>query len=230
MRLVRLAGLMLVAVFAMGLLSVAAASAAESSNPLFLPVVGQTLTGVSGPSTLKAVTGQEVTCQKDTATGAITSSLLAGKVFVHYLECTAIEKAGATTRCTIKSNGAPEEGLIITSELHGILGLILSPAPLDTGILFLPASGKVFLTLAESTNGTTKCTPETKISGTVAGLITPVGVDTTKGLLVFPKETIKKIDLTHGLGQVEPELVAFSGSSVLFQHDVITFSEPTGIT
>jgi hypothetical protein len=230
MKLARLAGLLLVAVFAMSLLSVTVASAAESSNPLFLPVNGQTISGVSGPSKLVSGTGQIIACQKDTATGKITSSLLAGAVFVHYLECTAKEKEGAATTCTIKSEGAPEEGLIITNELHGILGLILSPAPLDTGILFLPVSGKIFVSLAESKNGSTVCTPATKITGTVAGLITPVGVDTTKGLLVFPKVSIKKIDLTHGLGFREPELVAFSVTSSLEQHDVLTFSEATGIT
>jgi hypothetical protein len=229
MRLARLVGLLLVAVFAMSLSSVATAAAAESSNPLFLPVNNQTVTGVSGPSTLKSgiIT---ISCQKDQATGNVTSSLLIGKVFVHYLECTSVGEGG-TTRCTIKSEttGAGE-GLILTNELHGILGLILSPAPLDTGILFLPSSGKIFVNLAEAKNGTTKCSPATKVTGNVAALITPVGVDTTKGLLVFPKESIKKIDLTHGIGLKEPELVAFSQAAVLEQHDVITFGEATGIT
>src|ERR1700727_2056456 len=122
MKRIRLVGLSLVVVLAMGLLSAASASAAASSNPLFLPVDGQSVTGVSGPSTLRTVFGI-ITCQKDSATGTITSSLLIGKVFVHYLECTVIEKEGATTRCTIKSIGAGEEGLILTKELHGILGL-----------------------------------------------------------------------------------------------------------
>jgi hypothetical protein len=233
MTLIRLAAvLLLVAALAMGLLSVASASAAESSNPLFLPAVGQSIEGVSGPSTLKAVTGQVITCQKDHATGAITSSLLAGKVFVHYLECTVVSNESGGTRCTVKSKGVSgeTEGLIITKELHGILGLILSPAPLDTGILFLPVVGKIFVELAEATKGTLKCAPETKITGTVAALITPVGVDTTKGLLVFPEGTIKKIDLTHGLGLVEPELVAYTSGAVLYQHDVLMFGQATGIT
>jgi hypothetical protein len=90
MRLVRLAGLLLVAVLAVGLLSATAASA-ESSNPLFLAAsgnpVGATVVGLSGPSTLTAAgAGQAVTCQKDVATGTITSTLLLGKVFVHYLD------------------------------------------------------------------------------------------------------------------------------------------------
>lgn len=229
MRFARLAGLLLVAVVAMSLLSVAAASAAESSNPLFLPVNNQTLTGVSGPSTLKGASNT-IACQKDQATGNVTSSLLVGKVFVHYLECTTTSVEGGTTRCTIKSVGAEGEGLILTKELHGILGLILSPAPLDTGILFLPVSGKIWFELAEAKNGAVKCNPNSKFTGSLAGLITPVGVDTTKGLLVFPAASIKKIDLTHGLGIREPEFVSFSTVVTWEQHEVITFSEPTGIT
>jgi hypothetical protein len=230
MKLARLVGLSLVVVFAMGLLSVATASAAESSNPLFLPVNGQALTAVSGPSSLTSVLGQKITCQKDTATGNVTSSLLIGKVFVHYLECTIKSAEGGSTVCTIKSAEATGEGLILTKELHGILGLILSPAPLDTGILFLAVSGKIFVKLAEAKNGSVKCSPEVPITGTVAALITPVGVDTTKGLLVFPEATIKKIDLTHGLGLREPELVIGTSAAVLYQHDIITFAEATGIT
>jgi len=231
MRLVRLAGLLLVAVLAVGLVAVASASAVESSNPLFLPVNGQSVTGVSGPSTLHSVTGQTITCQKDNALGFVTSSLLIGKLFVHYLECTVVEnEEPGKTRCTIKSVGAEGEGLILTKELHGILGLILNPKPLDTGILFLPVNGKVFVEFAEATNGTVKCAPEAKVTGTIAALITPIGVDTLKGLLVFPKESIKSIDLTHGLGYVEPALSFFGSLASLLQHDVITFGEATGIT
>jgi hypothetical protein len=238
MRIVRLAGLVLVAVLAMGVLSAASASAAESSNPLFLSgsgsPIGATVTGLSGPSTLRTNGGgQTVTCQKDVASGTITSTLLIGKVFVHYLECTILSSEGGSTRCTIKSVGSEAEGLVLTNELHGILGLILSPAPLDTGILFLPASGKAFLTFAEATNGSVKCSVQTKVSGSIAGLITPVGVDSFTGLLVFGNafdENVKLIDLTHGLGRVEPELTAFSTTAFLLQHDFLEWSAAIGVT
>jgi len=235
MKIARLAGLLLVAVLAMGLLSTGTASAAESSNPLFLSPtgtgIGATVTALSGPSTLKTQGGaQVITCQKDVGSGTITSTLLLGKAFVHYLECTIVSSEGGSTRCTIKSVGAGEEGLILTKELHGILGLILSPAPLDTGILFLPTVGTVFVELAEALNGAVKCSPVSKITGRVAALITPVGVHSFTGLLVFPEVSIKKIDLTHGLGFVEPELVAFSTSAVLYQHDFLEWSEKIGVT
>jgi hypothetical protein len=231
MRLVRLAGLLLAAVLAVGLLSAVSASAAESSNPLFLAAgaspVNATVTGLSGPSTLKAV-GNTVTCQKDVASGTITSTLLIGKVFVHYLECTVVGTLGGSTRCTIKSIGSEGEGLVLTKELHGILGLILSPAPLDTGILFLPTNGKVFVEFPA-----TACSVEAKVTGSIAGLITPVGVDSFTGLLVFGNafdENIKVIDLTHGLGRVEPELVAFSSVATLLQHDFLEWSAAIGVT
>jgi hypothetical protein len=237
MRLARLAGLLLVAILAVGLSLVATASATESSNPLFLAAsgspVGATVTGLSGLSTLRSNQGQVVTCQKDVASGTITSTLLIGKVFVHYLECTVISEEGGSTRCTIKSVGAAGEGLILTKELHGILGLILSPAPLDTGILFLPTSGKVWYELAESSNGAVKCTEASKITGTLAGLITPIGVHSFTGLLVFGNEfdeNVREIDLTHGLGFVEPLLLAFSTAAVLLQHDFLEWSARIGVT
>jgi hypothetical protein len=235
MRPVRLAGLLLAAVLAVGLLSAAGASA-ESSNPLFLAASGNpvaaTVVGLSGPSTVKIV-GLAITCQKDVASGTITSTLLLGKVFVHYLECTIDSLEGGSTRCTIKSVGAEGEGLILTKELHGILGLILSPLPLDTGILFLPVVGKNWFTLHEATSGSVKCSPETIVTGSIAGLITPIGVHSFTGLLVFGNvldENIKKIDLTHGLGVVEPALTYFSDIATLLQHDSLEWSGKIGVT
>jgi len=225
MKIARLAGLLVVACLALALLPVVSASAAE---PLFSPVSGQSITGTSGVSILTAVTGQSITCLKDTASGAVSSSLLAGKVFVHYLECTS--KESAEPACTVKSIGAPEEGLIITKELHGILGIILPSGA--TGILFLPTSGKIFVELekANGGTGTQKCTPVTKVTGTVAGEVTPTAKKQLTGKIIFPLPVITKIDLTHGLGLREPELVAFTGAASLMQEESVTFGEPTEVT
>jgi hypothetical protein len=43
-------------------------------------------------------------------------------------------------------------------------------------------------------------------------------------------ENIKKIDLTHGLGVVEPELTAFSATASLCQHDFLEWSAKIGVT
>jgi hypothetical protein len=224
----RLGLLLLVAFLAMSLSWVASASA--EANPLFAPVNGQGVTGTSGGvSTLLVGSGQRVECQAAMTTGAVASSLLLGAVRIAYLECRAQGKSGGSF-CTVKSAGAPREGLILTQELHGILGLILPT--LEIGILLLPVSGKVVTELAESKNGETTCTPETKITGSFAGLVTPVGKRSTTGKITFPggAESIKKIDLTHGLGLREPELIAFTAGSTLAGEQFITYSEATEVT
>jgi hypothetical protein len=225
MKIARLSGLLLVAILAMSLLSVATASAG-SGNPLFNPAAGQSITGTSGVSTLSAVTGQVITCQKDNATGVVTSSLLAGNVFVHYLECTSKLEASSVA-CTVKSIGATGKGLILTKELHGILGLLLPS--LETGILFLPISGKIFVEI-EAGEGTTKCTPADKVTGSVAGLVTPVGKKQATGEIRFLNPPIKAIDLTHGLGLREPELVSFTSTAILEQTENVTFGVETEVT
>jgi len=223
MKIARLSGLLLVALLAMSLVSVATASAAGSTNPLFVPANGQAATGVSGVSTLTTPSAS-ITCKKDTATGNITSSLLLGKVFVHYLECTST-LFGHTNACTVKSEGAPEKGLIQTKELHAILGLLLPS--LETGLLFLPVVPTRFVKI-EAGEGTGECTPETLVTGNVLGLVTPVGVKTKTGEIRFPAGS--EIDLTHGLGKVKAGLNAFAETASLSQIENVTFGEETEVT
>lgn len=231
MKIARLTGLTLMAILAMSLLVVSSASAG-SGNPLFKPASGQAVNGTSGVSVLTvASTGQSITCQKDVATGSVTSSLLVGKVFVHYLECTSKESA-VDPACTVKSKGASEKGLILTTELHGILGLLLPS--LETGILFLPTGEPkgVFVELLAG-EGTGPCTPESKITGTVAGLVTPVGRSQVTGKILFPSAEVgpyKHIDLTHGLGLRKVELVAFGETANLQQEENIEFGVETEVT
>jgi hypothetical protein len=234
MKIVRLAGLVLVAVVAMSFAAVSSASAAE---PLFVTSskafpVG--VTGASGLSILFANNGVDIIdCQKDVFTGSVTNSLLIGKATVHYLECVSSANGGSSY-CPVNSPGAPA-GLILTNNLHGILGLILPSR--ETGILFLPTSGKTFVTLAEAESATAKCTPETSVSGTVAGLVTPTGKLQTTGEVIFAKEAgagfteaILDIDLTHGLGLVKPQLTAFSTNSTLTQTEAVTFAEAVEVS
>jgi hypothetical protein len=227
MKIARLFGL---ATFMSVVVCLAVASAALATEPLFNPAAGQSITGTSGTSTLTTLgNARTITCKKSTATGVVSSSLLAGKIFVHYLECTS--KEGSSAACTVKSLGAPEKGLIITKELHGILGLILPS--LETGILFLPVASKVFVELAAG-EGTAPCTPETKITGSVAGLVEPVGKKQSLGTIKFTQSggasSITKIHLTHHLGLVEPELVAFTTTSGLEQSESVTFGVETEVT
>jgi hypothetical protein len=222
MKIVRLVGLILVAVFAMSLVAVSAASAA---GPLFLtsvkpnPFTGTAL-GLSFLRTPSA--GITVECEKSSSTGEITSTTLAGKIFVHFLECTA--KNATAEHCPAMSPGAPLENLIITTTLHGILGLVL-PKPAsgsDEGLLLLPTSGTKFVTLLGS------CIVTSAVNGSVAGLVEqPVGVlsKTGKLALLAPEgiQKIKDIDLTNST-LVEPELVAFGGTSTEEATQDLTFT------
>ncbi|MGD1056101.1 MAG: hypothetical protein ABR992_01670, partial [Solirubrobacteraceae bacterium] len=119
MKLARLTGLMLVAIFAMSLI---AASAAMAGAPEFKPT-GASITGTSGTAILSANSGAEtVTCEKDSTTGTVSSATLAGNILVHFLGCTSTGTGGSN--CAVNSPGGGE-GLILTNTLHGILGLVL---------------------------------------------------------------------------------------------------------
>jgi hypothetical protein len=212
----------------MSLLSVSAASA-FSSNPLFKPASGQSANGTSGVSVLTAA-GNTITCETSSATGNITSSLLVGKVFVHYLGCSS--KKGSELPCTVKSKGSTVAGLLITKELHGILGLLLPSG--QTGILFLPIVAPTFVEIEEGEKGTgtQKCSIATKVTGDVAGEVSPVGVSQQTGKITFPATALKTIDLTHGLGRRVVELEAFSETGTLNQVEAITYEAgtPTEVT
>jgi hypothetical protein len=217
MKIARLVGLALIVVAAMSLGAVATASAA-GENPLFAgPAVGGAIVGTSGTSLLYGG-GHLIVCGTDVFTGTVTSALLIGNAKVHYLSCVSLATPTSTLKCTANSAGATG-GLILTETLHGILGLILPSK--KTGILFLPQTGSTFVSLAKN-----ECTPETKVTGNVAGEITPVGSSQTTGKTTFTltpgaanPASVKDFDLTHGLGLVKPELVAFSEPSGLSQSE-----------
>jgi hypothetical protein len=225
MKIARLACQMLCAIVA---ISVVAVSSASATEPLFKPV-GAAVTGDSGLAQLIANGGAEkIDCLGSTFTGVIQNSLLLGNGRLRYLNCTSSGSGGSN--CPIRSSNTTTEGLIITNTLHGILGLILPSK--ETGILFLPQGGSIFLTLEENA-----CTVLTKVTGNVAGLVEPVGVSSTTGKVIFEKEAgpgnnqaILDIDLTHGLGLVRPAFVLFSTTATLTQLGLVTFSEATEVT
>jgi len=220
MKIARLAGLMLVAVLAMSLVAVSAASAA---GPLFLTSGKPTITATAlGLSTLATPgLGVTVTCEESSSGGEISSTTLAGKILVHFLECTATK---GTETCPAMSPGAPLENLIITHTLHGVLGLVL-PVPAtgsDVGLLLLPSEGKKFVTLLG-----TKCLAEATVEGSVAGLVGPVNALTLSGTLSFGvtggAQNIKDIDLTNG-PLVKPELLFASDTSTESANYDLAFS------
>jgi hypothetical protein len=225
MKIARLVDIALVAV-ALSLVAVSAASAAEA---LFRPA-SSTVTGTSGAVILIANNGVDVVeCPESHATGTISSALLLGNVVFHYLSCTS--SGPSEDDCPVRSTNATAGGLIITNTLHGILGLILPSR--ETGILFLPSGvGKEWFTLEGNA-----CTSEAAVTGTVAGLVEPIGSLQTTGKILFEREPgpgntqgILDIDLTHGLGLVVPKLVAFTTADTLTQLEAITYTPATEVT
>lgn len=178
-------------------------------------------TSTSGSGTLKAG-ADVVTCKKDTGTGELPSTMLMNNVVIHFLECTS--SGASKSGCSVKSTNTSVAGLILTATLHGVIGTVLPSKA--AGLLLLAASGKTFATLAGN-----ECTPETKVTGTVAGLITPTGKSQTTSKVTFSapggKQEIKDIDTLGGL--VEPELVAFSVSATEETAEEITWGKAVEI-
>jgi hypothetical protein len=200
-KLARLAGLLSLAILAVGLM---AASSASATGYLLLPV-GGTVKGVSLPGSLTEGKNK-FECEKDTFEAKIASVHLIGPFVVTFSGCTA---TGATNAgCPANSVGA-SGGSIITDTLHGLIGLGL-PGNLPA-LLILPTSGTEFVELAQSTNKTTKavCTIATTAEGAVAGLLAQtIGTPTTRALLNFVPKDPEKIDLPLG-GTVTPEIDVF---------------------
>lgn len=224
MKIARLAALILVAALAMGLV---VASVASAAGPEFKFLSGTTtakITGTSGTSILEA-TGEKVSCGKSEVEGATTSTTLF-HVTIHYLECEGTNGINGK-KCPVMSTGAPAENLILVL-LIGHLGTVLPGGA--AGALLTPASGKTFVTLLPNS---VKCIPETKVTGSVAGLVEPTGKFATTGKIVLAatggKENIKDIDLSNG-SLVEPELVAFGSAATQTQTESLTFSPDIEVT
>ncbi|MGD1056261.1 MAG: hypothetical protein ABR992_02495 [Solirubrobacteraceae bacterium] len=226
----------------MSFIAVSSASAAPlEGNPLFRSTGSfpYLVIGTSGPSVLRSDNGLGLTwCEKDLFHGFVLSSLLIGNAFFHYLNCIWLlgpqgeGTAKAANGCAANSAGTTG-GLILTNTLHGILGLILPSEKI--GILFLPASGKTFVTFARSTNtAKEQCSEESAVTGSIAALVTPTGSLQTTGKAIAGLtngfQNILDIDLTHGLGLVKPALNVFSTAAGLEQEDNVTYTNETEVT
>jgi hypothetical protein len=221
---VKLARLVILAVVSVMAIGLVGASVAAAAGPLFLTSVKPNpFTGTALGATIFSSpgAGTSISCAQSSSTGEITSTTLAGKLHVHLLECTA--KNAKAEHCPAMSAGAPLENLIITTTLHGILGLVL-PKPAtgsDVGLLLLPTSGTRFVTLLGS------CIVTSTVNGSVAGLDETVGVLSKTGKLFLgvtsEKQNIKEIDLTNS-SKVEPELVAFGATSTEETNQDLTFT------
>lgn len=176
MKLSRLVGLIFAAVLAMSLMAVSAASA---TPPEFLPGTLNPFTSESGTGTLETSTGTKVSCLTDLDSGEVTGPKTVGNVVVIFHNCSSTESGG----CSVKSEGGPNASLIITKTLDGELGSVKpAEAASGVGLLLLPTTGTVFVTLVGS------CLPlsPSPVDGSVAGEVTPVnGAPSKDGKIIF---------------------------------------------
>jgi len=214
MKVIRLAGLAIVAVLAV---SLAVASTASAGVYLFSPgSVGATFTGLSLAGTLRAG-GNSIECKDDVNAGTIANVHLLGPFDIKFTSC--VSNGQTLSGCAANSPGAAE-GEILTKTVHALLGLVLPAVGLGLGgLLVLPTSGKVFVTV-EANN----CTKETTITGSVAGLLedNQGGHLILEALVLFIPKDITKIDTLNGL--VEPLLTAFSEEATLETVEHLTFN------
>jgi hypothetical protein len=216
-KLARLAGLLSLAILAVGLM---AASSASATGYLLLPVNG-TVTGTSAAGTLKAGSNA-ITCEKDEFKATIASVHLVGPFVVTFSGCTAAGKTNAG--CPANSVGA-SSGSIITKTLHALIGLAL---PSNTpALLVLPTTGTEFLKVAETTNKTTKavCTVETAVNGNLVGLLAQtVGAKVTSATLNFVNKDPENIDLPLG-GKIISEIEAFGVPATFTTVESLTYGQ-----
>jgi hypothetical protein len=226
MKIARLAGLMFVAVLALGLVAVSAAFA----GPQFNPTSGVTLSGSGGTGLLKANNGAEtVLCTANSASGVISSATLAGGVVVKFTGCTSTSTEKANCSVSSKTAGGAA-GTITTETLHGVLGTILPGG--TAGLLLLPsaAGSKKFLTLLAN-----KCTIEAQITGNVAGVIEPLGHSQSTGKLIFTtkaagtEQAVMNFDPSTG-GAVLPQLIAFGTNATEETTENLKFSPNLEVT
>jgi hypothetical protein len=217
MRLSRLAGLVIVAVLAMGLMTAATASAEPEFNPGTL----NRFDGTSGTGSLANASTEEVTCKTDTSTGEITGIRTVGSVVVVFHGCTSPEAGG----CEVNSVGETP-GLISTTTLVGELGLTKESAT-SVGLLLKPASGTKFTELT----GPCLAIKPAPVTGSIAGEARPIGKPASLiGTLSFVgAKGIQNITKIEVLGKVEkPELLAFglvkasetTNETILYEKDV----------
>jgi hypothetical protein len=212
MKTIRLGVLALAASLAIGAMAVTVASA----SPEIKPAEGE-FVGAGLASTLKTV-GDTVSCETDENDSYIGSSHLLGPLTIHFSGCKSSEGGGA--KCAVNSTGEGS-GEITTTTVHAVIGLVL-PSNL-VGLLYLPTSGKRFETLEANA-----CTPEAAVTGSFAGLVTPVGTLSLSTSVNFGSKAISLIDVLGG--RVEPQLVAFSETGNLEAKESIEWCSDHEVT
>lgn len=123
MKRIRLLGVALMAVFALGAIAAITASAEVT---LILPEKGVTVKSKSGKGTLLTVGGSQVICQKDKGESSFTTGNL-GTFKVDFEECKAKVPIIGSAPCT--GTGEPKEVILLVGEVHYLLALLMEGKP-----------------------------------------------------------------------------------------------------
>ncbi len=195
---VGMVGVATVAAFALSVIGVSTAFAMIESKAEFIKGGSKTknnFTGKSRPGLAPTLTTSlnTVKCKSDTVTGKISGdkTMSVEGFVVTFKECQATTNGG----CAVKSTGAGNVEEIVTAALKGTLGRVMSKEATSEVGLVLEGPGSVFVTI----EGTCLTFAPAKITGKIAGEVTPINKSQLTGEVVFEatgnKQKIKKICL-----------------------------------
>lgn len=184
------------------------APAASASQPEFQPPGNQLVDFTSGVSRIERG-GRAAVCQLDTGSAVVDTSGMADIRF-NYTRCRLVVGG---KECPVHSVGAATEE-IATNTLKGELGTVAaSEATSGVGILLSPESGTTIATLAA-----TECEAESKVTGNLAGEVSPIHKKELTGTLAFKvsseKQIIKKITV---LGKAEEPSLKWGGEAAALE-------------
>ncbi len=239
MKQTRIAGLMLVAVLAVGAIGVSVASAMIESKAEFIKNGIKTKNNFTGKSraglepTL-TTTLTTIKCKSDTSTGKISGdkTMSVENFIITLKECKATTNGG----CAVNSEGAGNAEEIVVGPLKGTLGRVMSKEATSEVGLVLEGPGSMFVTLL----GSCLTVTPTKVTGKIAGEVTPINKSQLKSELIFEatgnKQKIKKVCLLP-FGTLpcvgilnEPVLEAFAAEvGAVMAAEELTFEENTEV-
>jgi hypothetical protein len=233
MRLMKTIGLCLAATFAISGLTAIGASAA----PEFLHggkevlKTGFTVKSKTGATLIElGMTKYKIVCTSSLSTGRIKGKSEVENVVAKFKGCKAKESE-ELHECEVNSTsplGGKEE--IITKTLKGRIGEVLSTeAASERGLLLLPNSGTVYVTIKSSV----ECLPQetSEVKGSLVGEVKPVKTLKSKGELIYKSVGGKTQAIKKFVGEsAMHELEIFEVKTPLESVDTVEYEEAVEVT
>ena len=225
----------LVTVFALGAVAASAASADVGQTFAgFASTTGDPFTSKDTSASVLEGGGNKITCKEEkSSAGEVTGpsgTSTVGKVVVKFIKC---EGESTKGKCTVKSSKEPAGSENVTTEaLKGELGETTQSKEKEVGLLLEPeVKSTGFVTL----EGSCLTVSPTKVEGSIAGEVKPVGPPKAKaGELVFTvsagKQAITEFETSKDV-KVKPSLKAFGAITVTENtKDAVEYTEALEVT